>query len=753
MEPKYDEDTVNLGYLNKAIKNAEQNINKEYENVSRHYASKPQPPYYKGDTWIDGYTVYTCINTRVIGTYTDSDWTTESGAKAEAEDKNKIYLTQPTNYKIGDMWILQTDDDHKAGKKGEILITTVTRNNYNENDWVNMLSYGTIKSINEVSNNLNEAIERIGVIEDAVEDGIIITYYQNTVPEAKHIGDLWYVTDNVENYVKGKLYRYDGEIWQLLDDPAITEAFEEANEARLIADGKIQSFYSETEPTENMGVGDLWIDTANDNKLHRYNGTTWVAVYDTRVDQVVENVDMVIQRTIDISTDLGVINQKVADTEKRIDEDVITSMTELTQSQEDLKFSINKMSGNNLIRNSAMINGFNFWVQELENADDSEYQNLLNNTSSSEYWGDGSSALENTMSGRVIKLDGGSNFAVSHVFNAPEAIILNKNEEYLALSCVIKNTSQMGTISIGVMFSDLEKLEKIEDLYSVYEYGIVITPDDMKTASRIEIPIKIPKKEEFIEVVASGTVPTDIQKIWLDTTVYMPKKYNEETETWELFETQMSCYDETTRKVWTYRKVYGFYYETPVNFDEMEIKSCFPTFEFYPSFCVFTGNTEPTPKKGLYWNNTNTDIVKRAKYNGTEFVEWETTPISSSLLPTGASMGVQQVDYIVPIMGFYEVADVKLEYNTIATKWTSYQGEIYSKNFKADERGFSIQSGENEMLIDENEILATWRGANIFFINQDMAFFKRLEVEEEVKIAEYTLARKVINSKAHLVLY
>ena len=29
MEPKYDEDTVNLGYLNRAIKNAEQNINKE----------------------------------------------------------------------------------------------------------------------------------------------------------------------------------------------------------------------------------------------------------------------------------------------------------------------------------------------------------------------------------------------------------------------------------------------------------------------------------------------------------------------------------------------------------------------------------------------------------------------------------------------------------------------------------------------------------------------------------------------------
>ena len=328
-EPKYDEDSVNLGYLKRIIEETEtsikDNINEEYSDVSRHFATKPQPPYHKGDTWIDGNIVYTCIKDREIGTYNDDDWVTESGAKEEAEKKNKIFLTQPSNYDAGDMWILQTDTDHKSGKKGEILITTVGRVDYNEDDWVNMLSYGSIASINEVANNLNEAIGRIDGVEEAIGDGIIITFYQNTIPEAKHIGDLWYVTENVGTYIKGKLYRYDGESWQLLDDTAITEAFEEANEARHIADGKIQSFYAETEPTEGMGVGDLWINTSDNNKLHRYNGTNWVAVYDTRVDEVIEDVETITERTVEISTDLGVIEQTVSETETRLNNDYMTA--------------------------------------------------------------------------------------------------------------------------------------------------------------------------------------------------------------------------------------------------------------------------------------------------------------------------------------------------------------------------------------------------------------------------------------------
>lgn len=163
-EPKYDEDSVNLGYLNKRLSSAEEKINSQYKNVSRNYGSKPNPPYYEGDTWIDGNIVYTCINTRTIGLYNDEDWTTESGAKEEAKNKNKTYLTKPENYNAGDMWILQSDTDHPEGKRGEILVTTVGRKGYEESDWKKKVSYSTIDYVDsmkeEIDNNFNDITER-----------------------------------------------------------------------------------------------------------------------------------------------------------------------------------------------------------------------------------------------------------------------------------------------------------------------------------------------------------------------------------------------------------------------------------------------------------------------------------------------------------------------------------------------------------------------------------------------------------------
>ena len=319
-EPKYDEDVVNLGYLKKKISETEDNINEQYSNVSKHYASKPQPPYHKGDTWIDGNIVYTCIKDREIGTYNDEDWVTESGAKEEAEKKNKVYLTQPSDYNVGDMWILQSDTDHKAGKKGEILITTVGRTVYDEDDWINMLGYGTIRSINEIANNINDALNRLKVN----NEGIITIFYSSTIPENPIQQDLWYVTENIQEYFKGDLYQYNGKLWEKVNDELIAAAFEEANEPRIVSDGKIKSFYSDTEPVEGMDVGDIWTNTIN-NKLNRYNGTNWVSVYDTQVSDIRENLETITERTVEISTDLGQITQTVSETETRLNNEYMTT--------------------------------------------------------------------------------------------------------------------------------------------------------------------------------------------------------------------------------------------------------------------------------------------------------------------------------------------------------------------------------------------------------------------------------------------
>lgn len=484
---------------------------------------------------------------------------------------------------------------------------------------------------------------------------------------------------------------------------------------------------------------------------------------------------------------------------KEVNEQTQEKLATLELANQSLEFSAKRTGGNNLIRNSAMINDNNFWLahakypyQESDTPPDSpaegtywyctansgsymenqmyvynsgwqvselsrksllSAQNYFAYTTSNEYWANGKNANENTLSGRVIKLDGRQDYTVSHIFNITEPITLNQNENKLAISHFIKNSIVQGNVCVGLMFLNEADFTEVEKPYSLYEPGIILTPDDLKDLTKIEQIIEIPKKSDFIPVVVSNTAPTDTTKNWLDTTIYLPKKYNSQTSQWEILDTKMSLYNESSREVWTYRYFYGFYYQTPIIYDTAEIKSCYVALTFYPAFAVYTGNVEPTPYKGLYWNNKTTNLVKRAKYNDTTFAEWETLDIPSSLLPTGASLGVELFDYIVPIKGFVEIADLKLEYNTMCTQWTQFPGEVYGKNYKMDEKGFWIQANQNTMFIDEDEILATYKGINIFQINKDLAYFYKIQATESIEIGNYFLKTQQINSKNMLLLY
>jgi len=54
-----------------------------------------------------------------------------------------------------------------------------------------------------------------------------------------------------------------------------------ATNASSTADGKIVTFFQDSEPDEeSSSLGDLWFDTNDDNKLYRYNGSSWVTARD-----------------------------------------------------------------------------------------------------------------------------------------------------------------------------------------------------------------------------------------------------------------------------------------------------------------------------------------------------------------------------------------------------------------------------------------------------------------------------------------
>ena len=502
---------------------------------------------------------------------------------------------------------------------------------------------------------------------------------------------------------------------------------------------------------------------------------------------------------IETDSQISQTTDSIKESVKAINEQTQEKLATLELANQSLEFATKRTGGNNLVRNSAMINDNNFWLAHAKypykesntppdnpaegtywycTANSGSYiknqmyvynsgwkeselsrkallsaQNYFAYTTSTEHWANGKNANENTVSGRVIKLDGRQDYTVSHIFNITEPITLNQNENKLAISYFIKNSIVQGNVCVGLMFLNEADFTYTEKPFSLYEPGIMLTPDDLKDSTKIEQIIKIPKKSDFIPVVVSNTAPTDTTKNWLDTTIYLPKKHNSQTSQWEILDTKMSLYNESSREVWTYRYFYGFYYQTPIIYDTAEIKSCYVALTFYPAFAVYTGNTEPAPYKGLYWNNKTTNLVKRAKYNDTTFVEWETLDIPSSLLPTGASLGVELFDYIIPIKGFVEIADLKLEYNTMCTQWTQFPGEVYGKNYKMDEKGFWIQANQNTMFIDEDEILATYKGINIFQINKDLAYFYKIQATESIEIGNYFLKTQQIDSKNMLLLY
>lgn len=76
----------------------------------------------------------------------------------------------------------------------------------------------------------------------------------------------------VDTNDNNKLYTWDGTDWVLTQDSATAQA---------TADGKAKTYVQDNEPTGGAyNIGDLWIDTNDGNKLYRYNGTAWVSAQD-----------------------------------------------------------------------------------------------------------------------------------------------------------------------------------------------------------------------------------------------------------------------------------------------------------------------------------------------------------------------------------------------------------------------------------------------------------------------------------------
>ena len=203
-----------------------------------------------------------------------------AAAQATADRKITTYSldtapTAPTGgFTVGDIWINTADKNHSYRWSGSAWVDT-------RDGAISDASNTAAKAVNDAAAALSAAQQA-----QATADGAISTYYQETPPWADgstqpstKLGDLWYKSST------NQAYRWDGSKWALISDTQITAALNAAQQAQVTADGKIDAFYQGTQPVA-ASIGDLWFDTANQNKAYYCSATNpvkWTLVADGRI--------------------------------------------------------------------------------------------------------------------------------------------------------------------------------------------------------------------------------------------------------------------------------------------------------------------------------------------------------------------------------------------------------------------------------------------------------------------------------------
>ena len=254
-----------------------------------------------GDLWIDtndGNKLYR-FNGSTFDQVQDADIQTaisNAAAAANVAD-NKI-----TTYYGADAPTVDSIDGSALGTDdtGDLWFETDNNNKLHRWDGTQWVAV-TDNRIDDILTDLGNAVTDITTLQGTT-DGFVHTFYQGTLPTNSDlsgggtigVGDLWIDTNN-----NNTLKRYNGSGWDLVADANIQTAISNAAAAANIADNKITTYYGANPPTLDsidgtaLGVedtGDLWFESDQNNKLHRWNGSAWVAVNDSRVDTLASDM-------------------------------------------------------------------------------------------------------------------------------------------------------------------------------------------------------------------------------------------------------------------------------------------------------------------------------------------------------------------------------------------------------------------------------------------------------------------------------
>ena len=321
---------------------------------------------------------------------------------------------------------------------------------------------------------------------------------------------------------------------------------------------------------------------------------------------------------------------------------------------------------------------------------------------------------------------------VADAYTSIKPTTINSNMGSLVFSCKFQNNLQYGYLDIAFTENINENINSENVNENVYAIQRDLLRSYSNNLEELKFSFPIISSKDIVTGYFGSEAPTD-QTYWFDTTNNV-LKIKDENENWVKIDNKIFnnngdyyCPVKNNEDI--------FYIQEDLS--NFNAKSIFGTLYTSPIALGFSdgysiiSETEPEPKKGLYWAKPSVDAIYYAKFNNDNtFDEWE-------LLPYTYQNAVDNTQYymdgeypIIPVTGNVLIGDVKLEYGTSATDWCLNENESYGQYYKLDDMGLQIQKGNYKMYIDEDEITGYYKDEEAFSLNEYRTFSKKGQFEE-----------------------
>lgn len=496
---------------------------------------------------------------------------------------------------------------------------------------------------------------------------------------------------------------------------------------------------------------------------------------DKSTDKKIEAANKSVKQEIDSTT-----GEKIRDLEY--------FASQMTLKGNEFSIGIEKTKGVNLIKNSVM-------KQHKErggsgaNSKNIKANFWLNNSLTEDYfpnvvYGEDSLSRSNTDSGNYFRFNlvSGNNTQLDYIFSDP--IDFKKNTSNIILSYKLRQMQKItnGVFFIGLVFyrqdtsaTGMGTVSKTAGIPTGYYVPVTEYSNTNLTGSfsgdyiyktmpiTRQGNIKVEETVEVKETISNG----EVTEKYINLT-YTPSSSNptvnilsygsEATEQFKATNKKVVLRLADTRKVVTVQ-----YIRDLQNFVAMDS----PTDAKIKAALANIPVSEVT----IYYNSSNKKIWTYNPFTGA-FIEtsnlYDTTVTDTNINTVRVLMGVRSTNSSA-ITGQIDVSDVKLEYDSVSTIWTQNVGETYSKQYKMDEKGFSISSDTNTMFIDEDEIAAYKSNENgeldmnnpVFQIKEDETILRQTTIYDQLNIENtnetradtFVMKQQLVGGKWYFIFY